>query len=201
MEINQDLLEETLRIKLNLLRTITNKRLKSIMVTSANHGEGASILAVNLAFAFALDGKTRVLLVDANIRRPNLHTLFGLECKKGFLDFIGGNTGLAETIRETAFPNIHLMTAGQSQRSNTLTTLAAISKDAKNSIETGFDLVLYDTAPVNSYPDTLMTTTLADGVILVILAEKTRYEAVSKAKKSLEAIEAHILGGVLNERK
>ncbi|MBE9569992.1 MAG: CpsD/CapB family tyrosine-protein kinase [Proteobacteria bacterium] len=201
MEINQDLLEETLRIKLNLLRTITNKRLKSIMVTSANHGEGTSILVANLAFAFALDGKTRVLLVDANIRRPNLHTLFGLECKKGFLDFIGGNTGLAETIRETAFPNIHLMTAGQPRQNDALIILAAISKDAKNSIETGFDLVLYDTAPVNSYPDTLMTTTLADGIILVILAEKTRHEAVSKAKKSLEAIEAHILGGVLNERK
>jgi capsular exopolysaccharide synthesis family protein len=194
-------LEETLRIKLKLLQTKANKRLKSIMVTSANHGEGASILVANLALAFALDGKSRILLVDANIRQPNLHVLFGIEQEKGFLDFISGNTELAETIKETAFPNIHLMTAGQPRRNDVLTTLAAISQDAKNSIETGFDLVLYDTAPVNSYPDTLMTTTLADGIILVILAEKTRYEAVAKARKSLEAIEAHILGGVLNERK
>ena len=88
MKINQALLEEALRIKVNVLRTRINNPMKSIMVTSANHGEGTSTLVVNLAFAFALGDKSRVLLVDANIRRPSLHKLFELERRNGFLDFI-----------------------------------------------------------------------------------------------------------------
>jgi capsular exopolysaccharide synthesis family protein len=201
MKINQALLEEALRIKVNVLRTRINNPMKSIMVTSANHGEGTSTLVVNLAFAFALGDKSRVLLVDANIRRPSLHKLFKLERRDGFFDFIGGRIELAEGIKKTPFPNIEVMTAGEQADDNILTAFTAISKDIKNSLESDFDWVLYDTAPVNSYPDTLMVTTLADEVILVIQAEKTRWPAVNKTKENLQAIGAHILGGVLNRRK
>jgi len=201
MKVNQSLLEETLRIKVNLAQTRIGKPLKSIMVTGANHGEGTSVLAANLAFAFALSDKSRVLLVDANVRQPSLHVLFGLERENGFLDFISGEIELIAGIKETHFPNIKVMTAGRPPDDNSLTAFTAISQDTKGSIEKDFDWVLYDTAPVNCCPDTLMAATLADGVILAIQAEKTRWPVVNKAKETLEAIGVHILGGVLTRRK
>ena len=201
MKINQALLEEVLRIKVNILLTGDSSRLKSIMVTSANHGEGTSSVATYLAVAFALGDKSRVLLVDANIRRPSLHTLFGLERESGFLDFIGRKADLAQSIKKTSFSNIKLMTAGQPLDYRIPTLFSIIPQDAKKFIEKNFDWVLYDTAPVNAYPDTLIEATLADGIILVVRAEKTRLAALKSAKESLEAIEPHILGGVLNGRR
>jgi len=202
MKINQALFEETLRVKVNILQMRTaNNPLKSIMVTSANHGEGTSTLVVNLAFAFALGDKARVLLVDANIRRPSLHKLFDLERKNGFLDYISGRIEMNEGIKTTLFPNLKVMTAGLQADDNSLSAFNAISKDTRNLLERDFDHVLYDTAPVNIYPDTLMSAALANAVILVIQAEKTRWPAVNKTKENLQAVGAHILGGVLNRRK
>ena len=201
MRINQALLEEALRIKVNVLRTRTNYPMKSIMVTSANHGEGTSTVVTNLAFAFSSGGKSQVLIVDANIRRPRLHRVFSVERENGFLDFISGKIDLSQGIKITSIPNLKVMTAGQQADNNDIAAFSAISKDMKNLIERDFDWVIYDTAPVNYYPDTLMATALADGIVLVIQAEKTRWPAVSKAIETLQAVGAHIAGGVLNRRK
>lgn len=171
------------------------------MVTSANHGEGTSTLVAYLAFAFAFGDKSRVLLVDANIRRPSLHKLFALERKNGFVDFISGRLEMTECIKKTIYPNLNVMTAGLLTDNDSLTAFNGISKDIRNFLERDFDHVLYDTAPVNIYPDTLMATTLANAVILVIQAEKTRWPAVNKTKENLQTVGAHILGGVLNRRK
>ena len=201
MKINQALLEEVIRVKVNVLQTGAHNGLKSLVVTSANHGEGTSNLVAHLAFAFALGGKSRILLIDANIRRPSLHALFGHKLENGFYDLVSGNTDLAESIKDTPYPNIKIMTAGQPLHDDGLAVLSTISHDTKSSIEKDFDWVLYDTAPVNCYPDTLVVTALSDGVILVILAEKTRRAAVYKAKESLESINARIIGAVLNGRR
>lgn len=201
MKINQALLEEVLRIKVNIALAGKTGPLKSIVVTSANHGEGTSSVVTYLAFAFALGNTSRVLLVDANIRRPSLHTLFKVERESGFLDFITHKSDLAQCIKKTTFSNIMLMTSGQALDYRLRTLFSAIPQNAKESIEKNFDWVLYDTAPVNVYPDTLIEAKLADGIILVVRAEKTRQAAVKSAKESLESIEAHILGGVLNGRR
>ena len=201
MKINQILLEEVLRIKVNILQRRNRGPLKSILVTSANHGEGTSTLAIHLAFAFAVGGSARVLLVDANIRRPSLHTRFGLERETGFVELINGKIDLGASIKQLPSSNIKVMTAGQTIDDTPIAAFHAISQEAKHFIERDFDWVLYDAAPVNGYPDTLMETKLADGVILVIQAEKTRLVAVRTAKESLESVEANILGGALNGRK
>ncbi|MFH1025707.1 MAG: CpsD/CapB family tyrosine-protein kinase [Nitrospirota bacterium] len=201
MDINQALLEETLRIKVNILQMGAGNPIKSMIVTGANHGEGVSTVAANLAYAFALGDTSRVLLIDANARQPNLHVLFDLSCENGFLDVISSKIELTTGIKKTSFPNINVITAGQLLKNNSLTAFNAISQDIKKSIEKDFDWVIYDTAPINSSPETLMTVTLADSVILVILAEKTRWQSVKKAKESLESVGANILGAVLNSQK
>lgn len=199
MKINQVLLEDALHIKLNISHSLAAYHAKSIMVTSAVHKEGSTCLAINLALAFALDDKSEILLVDANLRSPRLHDLFHLKRDHGFLDYMSGNAKLHETIKETQFPNIKVITAGQGAEDYVVKPLAAISQTMKTSFEKDFEWVIYDTAPVNHYPDTPMLTRLADGIILVIKAEHTSNKEMKKAKKNLEVLEACILGGVLNE--
>jgi capsular exopolysaccharide synthesis family protein len=201
MEINQALLDEVTRIKVSILQK-RDQNLKSIMVTSANRKEGTSTVAANLALSIGLGDKAKVLLVDTNVRQPLLHSWFGQEQKNGFIDLIMGKKRVQEVVKDTAFPNVRLITAGFfPPGENKLDVLSGIMPDTKHAIEEGFDWVVYDSSPVNSYPDTLMLSPLADGVMLVILAESTRRAAVKKVMDNLKSINAKILGGVLNGRR
>ena len=202
MKINQALLDEVTRIKINVLQKRDNNNLKSIIVTSANHGEGTSTLAFNLALSLGLVKETRVLLIDANLRQPNLHEWFDQKQENGFSDFLKDEISLAEIIKETSLDNVKLITAGViASENNNLDVLSGITLKTKETLEKNFDWIIYDSPPVNIYPDTLLMTPLSDGIILVIFAERTRRVAVQKAKESLESINANILGGVLNGRR
>jgi len=167
MKINQALLDEVTRIKVNIMRR-RDSQVKSIMIAAANKGEGTSTLAANLALSIGLAEKARVLLIDANLRHQS------------------------ERCDE-----LHVLDPGE----NKLDVLSGIPQEIKERLEKDFDWVIYDTAPVSSYPDTLLVSPLADGIVLVIMAEKTRRAAVQKVKESFESINAKILGGVLNGRR
>jgi capsular exopolysaccharide synthesis family protein len=201
MKINQALLDEVTRIKVNIMRR-RDSQVKSIMIAAANKGEGTSTLAANLALSIGLAEKARVLLIDANLRQPTQHVWFGREQQNGLIDLVTGKMGLAEVVKETPFANIKLITAGFfPPGENKLDVLSGIPQEIKERLEKDFDWVIYDTAPVSSYPDTLLVSPLADGIVLVIMAEKTRRAAVQKVKESFESINAKILGGVLNGRR
>lgn len=202
MKANQALLNEMARIKANLLQNAHKNNSRSIFITCANNGEGASTVASNLAVSLALGDTNRVLLVDGNIHKPTLHQCFGHHRENGFSDFLQEKTSLADLIKPTTFRNMSLLTAGKPlSRTRSLEILSNIGLDRKKEMEKNFDWVIYDTPPVNTYPDTLLMAPLSDGVILVIFAEKTRPSVVQKAKVSLESINANILGGILNGRK
>lgn len=201
MKINQALLDEVTRIKVNIMRR-RDSQVKSIMIAAANKGEGTSTVAANLALSIGLAEKARVLLIDANLRQPTQHVWFGREQQNGLIDLVTGKMGLAEVVKETPFANIKLITAGFfPPGENKLDVLSGIPQEIKERLEKDFDWVIYDTAPVSSYPDTLLISPLADGIVLVIMAEKTRRAAVQKVKESFESINAKILGGVLNGRR
>ncbi|MCG2722945.1 MAG: CpsD/CapB family tyrosine-protein kinase [Thermodesulfovibrionales bacterium] len=201
MDINQTLLEETLGITMQLSQVRQNRPIQSLLVTSAEHGEGKTTVASTLAVALAMKGRASVLLIDANIRTPNIHELLGLDLSNGFIDFIGGRADMISLIKDTAYPHLKVMTAGKLDAENTIPLLSAMPSDTKKAIEKDFEWVIYDTSPVNSSPETLLTITLADYVILVIRAEKTRWQSVEKAKGVLESVGANILGAVLNSQK
>ena len=201
MKINQALLDEVTRIKVNIMRK-RDSHVKSIMIAAANKGEGTSTVAANLALSIGLAEKARVLLVDANLRQPTLHLWFGREQQNGLIDLVTGKKDLSDVIKETPFANIKLITAGFfPPGENKLDVLSGIPQEIKERLEKDFDWVIYDTAPVSRYPDTLLISPLADGIVLVIMAESTRRAAVQKVKESFQSINAKILGGVLNGRR
>jgi capsular exopolysaccharide synthesis family protein len=168
-----------------------------LMVTSASKGEGKTVTAVNLATAMAMDGK-RVILVDADLRRPAVHHALGLPASPGLSEVLVGIQPLAAAIQETPTANLRVICAGTippnpaevlGQRS-VETLLDALAQQA--------DVVLFDSPPCLPVTDALLLAGRMDGVLLVVHSAVTRKGAVKQAVKLLARARARMLGAVLN---
>ena len=169
--------------------------LRTIMVSSALPRDGKTLTTTNLALTLSESHSRRVLVIDADLRRPSLHTVFGLENRAGLAEGLhAGATGsllVTEvsptlTVLTAGIPDPHPMAGLTSER------MAAILKEAASR----FDWVLLDTPPIGLISDAQLLAGLVDGVLLVVAAGSTDYVAVSKTVKALGR--ERILGVVLN---
>jgi len=189
------------RIIQRLLRYRRTPRQSLILVTSAVVGEGTSTVARNMALALGRQETEQILLVDANIRKPDQHKAFGFEREVGLSDVLMGVAPLTSAIRGDDASHISVMTAGSKVPSaaQLLTTLAL------QGILTGmlslYDWVIIDGPPLTAYPDSASIAAACGGAVLVIGAESTRSEVVEEAMRILEATEVDLLGAVLNRRR
>lgn len=188
-------------LRTNLEFSNLDKSLRAILVTSASAEEGKSTTLANLAVTIAQSGK-RVILVDADLRRPTQHTTFGLKNNAGLTDMVRDDSILANPpAQETSVPNLKVLTSGQlppnpaeilgSKRMSEI--IAALLERA--------DMVLFDAPPVMAVTDAAVLSSKVDGVLLVISAGKTKRENARKAQTQLEKINARIIGAVLNNTK
>lgn len=169
-----------------------------ILVVGAVHGDGASTVARNLACSVAQKGT--VLLVDANLRSPSQHLAFGVPPEGGFSELAGRLTGLDGVIKSSSLPGLSLLTCGRIPEGSESLDWAA-SQDVLKELRGKFDRIIIDTSPVSVYPDAAGLAKLCDGVILVLQAERTRWEVAEQVKRALEQCGCQILGVVLNRRK
>ncbi len=181
------------------------RTVRTVVVTSAQPGEGASTVAANLAVVMARAGE-RVILVDADLRRPVLHDLFGLPPAPGLSDLYlaGPDSGvepavrIAASLRQTVVPNLRLLSAGQDApnpaellaSARTVSLLAALREQA--------DVVIVDTPAVGLFADGVILASHADGTILVVRANGPRRDLVRGALHKLTSVNARVLGLVLN---
>lgn len=171
--------------------------LRSIMVTSTNPSEGKSTTIANLAVLYAQQGK-KVLLIDADLRKPTVHHTFSLTNKAGLSSVLTNNVSLKEAVHKTDLDNLYVLTSGPVPPNPTdLLDSKAMDKLVTAMLDV-FDLVLFDTAPVLPVPDALVLSRKCDGVILVAKSGSTKKESLKKVKESLEKAQARILGVVLN---
>lgn len=188
-------------LRTNMEFSNLDKNLGVILVTSAGAEEGKSTTLSNLAVTIAQSGK-RVILVDADLRRPTLHQAFGLKNSVGLTDMVRDETLLANPpMQETTVPNLRVLTSGQlppnpaeilgSKRMSEI--LAALLERA--------DMVLLDAPPVLAVTDAAVLSSKVDGVLLVVSAGKTKRESARKAQAQLEKINARVIGAVLNNVK
>jgi Mrp family chromosome partitioning ATPase len=193
--------------------------MRTIVVTSAAPGEGKTVTAANLSVAFAHDG-FRVLLIDCDVRRPRLHSLFRMPRSPGLMELLtppeSGQNGqsltfdpesgrtisglpINEVVRATNIRGLSLLTCGSlpTNASNLLSGLRmrALLKELAKS----FDLIILDTPPVLATADAGILSGLADGVLLVVRAGRTDRNAAQRAHQQLSQVGAHIVGAVLND--
>ena len=192
-------------IHLDLYRAIRanveTERLKSsfrsIMVTSPAPHEGKSTTILNLAHVFQEFGR-RVLLVEADIRRPSLSSAVGLTNKPGLVDFLKGTATFEQACRP--LPSGVIIMPGQVARGDTAALLASSRfRELLGVASQHFDLILVDTAPILAVPDNLLLAHMVDRVVLVAKVTDTSVRSLRKAQTVTERVGGTILGVVLNQ--
>ena len=169
---------------------------RTIVVTSSQPLEGKTTTACNLASALALGG-ARVLLIDANLRRPSLHSTMKVSNAAGLSHVLAGLTEVAEAIQPTDQPNLSIITAGAVPPNPSELLASSRMKGLLGNLE-AFDWVIIDTPPVLPVTDAVVLAQAVWGVVFVIGAESTRRPEAERALNLLRGSSRRIIGAVLN---
>ena len=180
----------------SILITYKSRPLKSILVTSAVHGEGKSSCVANMARGFAEQG-LRTLVIDADLRCPTQHTQFSLKGGRGFPDSINYGAPIKQVAnRIEGYALLHVITSVQS-----LGLLHSVGRQIECMLSESraeYDMVLIDAPPLFCFAETLQIAGLVDGVLVVGQAARTDQRAITRVLSTLHRLRANTLGVVLN---
>jgi capsular exopolysaccharide synthesis family protein len=183
-------------IRTSLLFSRAGSPPRTIVVSSAIKGEGKTSTAANTALVFAQTG-ARTLLIDADLRRPNCHSLMNETNQEGLSDVLAGQLQVDEVIRQTTVENLFLFTAGSAVPNPAELLTSTKMRETILALRQHYDTILIDTAPVMLTSDTCAIATMVDGVMLVAGAQ-TPKRNIQRACQRLEFVGAKVLGVVLN---
>lgn len=196
--------EQYHKLRRHLLPNSKHAAVKVVMVAATDHGEGGTTTAAILASTLARSVKSKILLVDANLRTPALDEVFdqGHGYKlMGLSDRVLSETPLDQTIYQTDIPNLFFMPCGKAVTSPSYIFDNELLGEMLSLLREQFDFVIFDGSPLRDYSESCFLAGKMDGVILVVEAERTRAEVVRKIRKDLESTGVNILGVVLNKKK
>lgn len=189
--------EQFRTVRTNINFSMPDKDLKTLLFTSSAPGEGKSTSAANVAIVFAQDGK-KVLLVDADMRKPTMHYTFRTTNSTGLSNLLTRKWGLKDVVIETEIEGLHLVTCGPIPP-NPAELLGSKTMDAlMEELIAEYDIVIFDAPPILSVTDAQILSNKCDGTILVLSAGSTEKASVVKAKEALVSAKANILGTLLN---
>lgn len=184
-------------IRTNILFSSVDEEVKSIMITSPEPADGKSTTALNLSIVLAQQGK-KVLLVDADLRKPSIHYSFQVSNITGLTNVLTKETDLEGAISTTYIPNLEILTCGDiPPNPSELLNSKAMEKLMKK-LEEMYDYVVYDSPPVLAVTDAQIIANRCNGVVLVIASGKTHKERALRAKELLAKAKSKILGVVIN---
>lgn len=183
-------------LRTNIQYSSFDKKIQTIVVTSAEAAEGKSTVSGNLALAFA-QNESKVIIVDCDLRKPSVHKNFKVSNLSGLSEVLIGKAQLDDVIQKRN-ENLDILTSGkippnpsEMLSSSAMTNLIANLKEK-------YDVIILDSAPLGAVTDAQILSTEVDGTILVTRAERTKRDSVLEAKNSLEKVGANILGCVLH---
>jgi protein-tyrosine kinase len=171
--------------------------LRTLMITSPSAGEGKSITAANLALAMAQEYQRTVVLVDADLRAPRIHALFGLEPGAGLAEVVAGQASLDETLLYVPEQRIAILPAGAEPQFPTELLGSTAMRRTLDQLRARFDRVLVDLPAVLPLADVSAAAPMSDGIVMVVRAGVTQRPALDQALAALEG--DRVIGVVLNE--
>jgi capsular exopolysaccharide synthesis family protein len=185
-------------LRTSLVFTSGGESTRIIAITSAQPLEGKTTTACNLAIVLALGG-ARVLLIDADMRRPAVQRVLGLENGIGLSHLLTGQARVREAIQRIDDPSLYVVTAGRTPPNPSELLASERMKRLVQNLATGpFDWVIIDTPPVLAVTDAVVLTPLVSGVTLVLGAEMTRRRLAERAVQMLTLSKPRVMGAVLN---
>jgi capsular exopolysaccharide synthesis family protein len=174
-----------------------SRRAQVILLSSPNLGDGKSTTASNVAITLASAGR-RVLLVDADLRKPSLHHFYGLSRDQGLSQVLEGRVSLNQAIQSTVIENLNLLTAGSDVLNPAEVLASCRLGEFIEEVRLGYDVVIIDSSPVLAVTDPSIIATVADGILLVIRLVETRRHDVERTTELLETLGIPVLGVVIN---
>jgi succinoglycan biosynthesis transport protein ExoP len=171
---------------------------KVMLITSAKRSEGKTTTSVNLATILATS-QGRGIIIDGDLRKPAVHKVFEVDNSIGLTAFLTGHTDFDNgLIQETKVPNLDVITAGIIPPNPSQLLDSSRMRELINALVPLYSFIIIDAPPVLGLSDTLILSTMAEGVILVVRAGDTAKDSVIQAKKLLKNVNSKILGVVLN---
>lgn len=174
-----------------------DKQIKTIVVTSSGPGEGKSTTSANLAVVFAKSGQ-RVLLVDADMRKPTVYKTFSLNNASGLCTVLSTSTSVLEAAQKTVIDNLSVLTSGPKPPNPSELLGSARMNQVMEEAKNLYDVVIFDMPPVVAVTDAQIMASKADGTILVVRENVARKESLTKARDLLNMVQARIIGVVYN---
>ena len=186
-------------LRTNLQFTSVDYPINTLLVTSPSPAEGKSSVTANLGIVIAQSGRS-VVLVDADLRRPNLHKILDLANRKGVSTlFVQPKLNLDGSLQPTAVPNLFVLPAGDVPPNPSELLGSAKMFEIIGRVKDHADLVIIDTPPIMAVTDSAVLAPRVDGVILVVKPGSTNLGAAKQAVEQLRRVGANLLGVVLNE--
>ncbi len=173
-------------------------KVQSLLVVSSVPREGKSTTVANLSVALANAG-LKTLMLDADLRKPILQKLWGVERRPGLVEYLKGKAELEEVVKKTSVENLYVLPAGSIPPNPSEMLGSDLMKATMAIMETSFDIVLIDSPPVLAVTDAAVLSRLSDAVLFVTSANSTRPDIVDKGSEVLRKVEANVIGYVLNQ--
>ncbi|MBC1567010.1 CpsD/CapB family tyrosine-protein kinase [Listeria booriae] len=177
-----------------------DKKIKSLLVTSADPSSGKSLISSNLAIAFAQKGK-KTLLVDADLRKPTIQKYFRNGVNLGLMGLIKKESDLHGAIFESESPNLYILQTGIIPINPASILASDRLKEIFAELEAAFDYIIVDTPPILAVADAQVLSGMTDASLLVIRNDYTVTERARKASQRLEQSSRLFLGAVFNNQK
>jgi succinoglycan biosynthesis transport protein ExoP len=197
----KSMLSEAYRsIRTSILLSSSGNPPKTIAVSSPNPGEGKTTTVMNTAIVLSQTG-ARVIIIDADMRKPRIHKVFGKENGVGLSSFLSGNADLEAVIQKSKFPELYYIPSGPIPPNPSELLGSVLFKKMIEGLESRFHYLIIDSPPLLAFSDSVIISTNVDGVVMVVIGGKTPRETLKRSKEVLLQVDARILGVVINRAR
>lgn len=192
--------EQYRAIRTNIEYSNVDQNTKTILVTSSDKNEGKTTTVSNLAVSFANLNK-KVLIIDCDLRNPSIHKMFRLNNIYGLTDILAKDRAVDKCIQKTELENLYVLTAGSTPPNPAEILSSEKMKNLIEDLKNIYDYIFIDTPPIGLVTDAGVLSSFIDGVVLVVKSESVEKKYLEETKKKLDAVDARILGAILNSYK
>lgn len=184
-------------LRTNILFSAADRQFKTIVVSSANPQEGKTTSVIYLGTTMAQSGQ-RVLLIDTDMRRPRLHKALQIPKQTGLSNLIVGDVDYDEAIKTTEVPNLYVLPCGPLSPNPAELLMSQRFQAVLAELVKRFDRVILDSPPLQVVTDAVVLSKQADGVILVVRADKTHREEIKRSARQVRAVGGNTFGVIVN---
>ncbi|MGM0258458.1 CpsD/CapB family tyrosine-protein kinase [Enterococcus sp. AZ102] len=177
-----------------------DKEIKTLVITSSGPGEGKSTTSANLAVVFANSGQ-KVLLIDADLRKPTVHKTFNLHNNMGFSNLLSTNEKIGDLVQSTTVPNLDILTSGPKAPNPSELLGSTRMEKVIEELKEVYDFIIFDMPPIVAVTDAQIMASKVDGTLMVIREDVSRKESLYKARDLLNMVNANVLGAVYHGAK